>query len=744
MKRWFFLCISLLPVLLNAQLDFYRSNAIPVEFNSVVLDHPWAGGLNSSQWSTIDLNIDGVKDLFIYDRSSKQIHTFLKDPTTGDYNLTFDYTDAIPEVKDWVLIRDYNCDGQKDIFTYTPGGIRLYENTSESGILQFELRSSLLESLYDFGTDPYYSNIYVSSIDIPSIDDFDGDGDLDIHTFTLSGLTIEYHESFASDIGDCDSLTYELKNRCYGMLAEDAVSPSVYIGQDFIDGDFCTFNVPDPKSRSDEQEKDGVHSGSSICVFDYDGNGQKDLLLGDITAQDMALVLIDDRGSLQDSAIFLENGFPAVDTPVDMHVFHTAYFEDLDNDGVRDLLISPSNGTESEDRESSWFYKNTGTNDDVDVELVSTSFIQSDMLDNGTLSIPRIVDHNQDGLHDLILSNRGQYQQGGTFSVTFWLFENTGTAEQPQFDLITENYMGLNDLGLGDHLAPTFGDLDADGDLDMIIGDGTGEVHYFENTAAPGDALEFSSYVTFLNDAGGNLDLGGSLIPQLFDLNDDGLLDLIVGERNGNTNYLENIGSETVFEFELIEDSIGDINTDQNANLIGYSAPWLIRNETGGIEAFFGTETGDVYHVANVDPDPSSTWVITDSSSFNIFNGTRSCPVLADLNNDAKPDLLNGNKSGGIGLYMGGSVPSALEEFSRGNGVRLFPNPSSSSISIESITGKNLGELGLYSPGGRLIEKIDAQDESTILIDIQGLSQGLYFLSIQSAEKRSTISFIKE
>lgn len=743
MKQLFQLALFLLPLAGFSQMDFYRSNEIPVEMNGLDLPYAWAGGLNSSQWSTIDLNIDGVQDLFIYDRSSRQIHTFLKDPVTGAYSLTFAYTQNIPDVKDWVLLRDYNCDGQKDIFTYTPGGIKLYENTSANGILQFELRSSLIESYYDFGSDPYYSNIYVSAVDIPSIDDFDGDGDLDIHTFTLSGLTIEYHEGQSSDIGDCDSISYELRNRCYGMLAEDAVSPTVYIGQDFIDGEFCTFNVPDPKIKEEDFKKDGVHSGSSITVFDYDGNGQKDLLLGDITARDMTLALIDDRGALQDSAIALDNGFPSDDVPVDFHIFHTGYFEDLDNDGIKDLLVTPSNGTESEDKFSSWFYKNTGSNEDVDLQFMQQDFIQAEMLDNGTVSIPRLLDYNVDGLQDLLLTNRGKFEDGGIFHVTFWLFENVGSLLQPEFQLVSENYLGLNDLGLGDHLAPTFGDLDADGDDDMILGDGTGKVHYFENTASAGAEMEFSSYTTLLNSSGNIMDLGATLIPQLFDLNDDGLLDLIVGERNGNTNYLENMGSATAFDLVLVEDSIGDLNTDLNGNLIGYSAPWLIRNDQGGIEAFFGTEHGMTYHVENVDPDPSSTWLITDSTAFDIFNGIRSCPVLGDLNGDSEPELLNGNHSGGIGLYMGGTAPSSIQSVSWEQGLELFPNPSDGLITINSKTGDTLGHVEIFDLRGKLLLSESSELETSMTLDTDQLTSGMYLIKVRSDKGEAVLPFIK-
>ena len=71
-----------------------------------------------------------------------------------------------------------------DIFTSNLNGIRIYRNTStpEDG-LQFEEATKLLYSFQD----PNFINLETNATDIPSLDDIDGDGDLDILCFGMSG-----------------------------------------------------------------------------------------------------------------------------------------------------------------------------------------------------------------------------------------------------------------------------------------------------------------------------------------------------------------------------------------------------------------------------------------------------------------------------------------------------------------------------------------------------------------------------
>ena len=85
-------CLVLISIswTMSAQ-SFYRNANIDVtafgEFNA----DPWAGGLNSCQISTFDANLDGVKDLFIFDRNGGKISVYINtssEPGTYNYRYT--------------------------------------------------------------------------------------------------------------------------------------------------------------------------------------------------------------------------------------------------------------------------------------------------------------------------------------------------------------------------------------------------------------------------------------------------------------------------------------------------------------------------------------------------------------------------------------------------------------------------------------------------------------------------------
>ena len=125
MKRSHFIFIAfLLSLSLNAkaQLYFNRADSLKVFLtNGVQLKNPWAGGLNFLQVSDIDLNYDGIMDLFVFDRTGNKISTFINGGTahTVDYLFDASYVTKFPRLDSWALLRDYNCDGKMDIFSHT-------------------------------------------------------------------------------------------------------------------------------------------------------------------------------------------------------------------------------------------------------------------------------------------------------------------------------------------------------------------------------------------------------------------------------------------------------------------------------------------------------------------------------------------------------------------------------------------------------------------------------------------------
>ena len=117
----------------NAQLNFSRNDSFVVlNNNGDTLKNAWTGGFNSSQFSEIDLDLDGTMDLLAFDKADNRIATFINSgiPNQSSYKHAPEYISNFPELHDWVLLRDYNCDGKMDIFTYSSGGMSVYKNTS--------------------------------------------------------------------------------------------------------------------------------------------------------------------------------------------------------------------------------------------------------------------------------------------------------------------------------------------------------------------------------------------------------------------------------------------------------------------------------------------------------------------------------------------------------------------------------------------------------------------------------------
>ena len=89
----------------------------PVEIDGNTIGLAFAGGLNSPQFSQVDLNRDGRDDLFVFDRIGDVPMAFLKQ-ADGSYRFDESVLENFPAIESWVLLRDFNNNGAMDIFTY--------------------------------------------------------------------------------------------------------------------------------------------------------------------------------------------------------------------------------------------------------------------------------------------------------------------------------------------------------------------------------------------------------------------------------------------------------------------------------------------------------------------------------------------------------------------------------------------------------------------------------------------------
>ncbi|MBN8703571.1 MAG: VCBS repeat-containing protein [Bacteroidetes bacterium] len=711
-----------------AQPFFTRQDTIKVEENSIILKNAWAGGINSAQFSSIDLDLDGKKDLFIFDRSGNRITTYLNIGSIGvsNYKHAPQFQTKFPPLHDWALLVDYNCDGKEDIFTYSIAGFAVYENTSSlSSGLQFSLVKSQVKSK-QFNN---VLNLYVSSVDIPALVDVDSDGDIDVLTFQLAGSYVEYHKNLSKELyGSCDSLAFELRNNCWGYFSENPFNNNVQLN------DTCSFNVLAPEKNyvpTSDFLQQVQHAGSSLLALDLDGDNDKELIIGDISFKN--LVMLTNGGTSSGAKMIAQQPtFPTNSVAVNLSVFPTGYSVDIDNDNLNDLIVTPSAPNISENFKSVWLYKNIGTSNNTAFSHLQDNFLQDGMIDAGENAHPATFDYNADNLQDLVIGNYGYFQQSGGFQSTLTLYENTGTATNPKFNLITRDYASIGAYNfLSIH--PTFGDIDGDGDTDMLIGESTGKLNLFTNTAGASNPASF-----VLSQANyQSIDVGSNATPQLVDANEDGLLDLVIGELGGNLNYYENIGSTSVATFSLVSQNFGNVKVNKPiTTIVGSSTPFLFK-QSNTFKLFVGSEYGSIYVYDNISNNLSGTFNIIDSMYLDIWESPKSAPFLNDLNNDNYLDLLLGTNTGGVALYMGG-VNTTVESSKALPTKSFIVYPT---IAENEVTIKQIGicssntEIELLTITGVSLQKIKINCNETVNLNLSNFSCGIYFFRNNSLSR---------
>lgn len=712
---------------------------------------PWAGGLNNAQFSNIDMDFDGRMDLFAFDRSEDQVRIFLSKLMNGQnvFVEAPEFRSVFPnDLRYRAALVDYNDDGLPDIFTYGIGGVKVYKNIGSSTQgHNWVLEKDILRSWQG----QVNAILYVSSADIPSYTDVDGDGDVDILTFHIGGDRLEYHKNQSMELyGIPDSLHYELKNECWGNFRESTTDNSISLNNNIFPCGTAGGSVPNPEFVLSDEEifawensRDERHAGSTVLALDFNNNGVMDLVLGDIAHPNLVQLMNGGTApNTNSSMVSLDNFFPSNSTPASVTLFPTAFFVDADHDNVKDLVVTPNAKIVSENMNSVWRYRNTGTNQQPNFVFQENNFLQNQMIDVGSGSIPVLVDVNGDGLKDLLVANYYNYKAVLDKESRLAYYRNTGTAESPVYTFVSHNLFNLPSYGLGLRIVPAFGDLDGDGDMDMVLGTENGRVHLFTNAAGAGNNMVFSTQTFNLQDEDGTIiNVGSFAAPCLVDINRDGLLDLVIGNKNGVLHYYENTGNATNPSFKIVNTQLGGILADPNSP-DGFIVPHFVDwNSTWHL--FAGLRNGKMLYATGIEENllPGTVFPTILPEYLNFSVQAYSAFWVEDVNNNGRFELFTGTDLGGMELFEHDPNSNvSLENFPEFDAVEVFPNPFQNSFTISKLTAKS--SIQICDALGKVVFSQNCETE-TLVVELGGLDAGVYFLLVESQGLKQCLKLIK-
>lgn len=729
-------CFFLLSVPLAAvgQFTYTLDQTIPVQdLQGENLTLAWAGGLNAAQFNTMDLNADGEDDLILYDRMANKVITFIA--FEGQWVAAPEYEELFPDgVYNWLLLRDYNCDGRKDIFTGDVLGMKVYTNTTSTPeALSWE------QFLFETGFDGPKSNVLLTKNpatdikvnlqlqfdDLPAISDVDGDGDLDILNIQYAGHTVEFHQNMRVENGlPCDSLEYVRVTRSWGNFRECSCGVFAFNGED------CQ---PNPGGRTEHA------GGKSLLALDLNGDQVQDLVFSE--AECTRLFSLTNSGTTTSPEINNFSAFPP-SKPVNLVLFPAAYYEDVDMDGNRDIIATPNIFSKeflnSDLDRSTWFYKNTGTTANPVFTFMQENFLQDQMIDIGDNAVPAFIDFDGDGDFDMLISSHSSEE----FTSAVAFYENTGTASAPAFKLVDDDYLGFSDSRFF-NVKIQFADINSDQTRDLIF-----SATQFENN---------ETHLYFLNNQSqSSLNFNGSSVQQLdfsltssenvyvVDINADGLPDLLVGRSEGNLEYWKNNGVAGAPAFVLEDETyLGLEASPLRQNLTAAAADL---DADGKVDLVLGDQTGQLsivtdFRNSNATSEDFEREIVFNASlsGYTMKNlGGRTWPVIVNLFNSNKPAIVVGNILGGVHVLRhdeGKSLPETPE-------VHIYPNPATRN-DVLHVRADRQGTAEIISVLGQQLGKAFTLSANEVhRYTLPPLAAGLYLLKFTSNGKSNTQRFV--
>ncbi len=583
--------LTALVTISTSAADFRKEvGGIEVIADGAPLAIPFYGGVNIPKPRLLDYDGDGLLDLFIVDQDGRLAYLRNVGSPTQPTWDPVSWRFADLDVGTWAILADIDADGDFDLFC-----------DSRSSGAAFYRNESIGQTLDFRLEDTAFGGFNTEFNNTPAFVDLDGDNDLDF----FYGNTGGFLEFYRND-GDSATPSFSFITGFYD---------SVYAFPGGLGG-------PAPGLAT------GVEHGfSNISFADIDADRDLDLFWGDLF--NFSLYFFPNLGDTTESALQLQSESYM---PSPTQGFNHATFGDLDGDNDLDLLIGVAVAA---DINALRRYINIGDSTFAEFEEIDLNLL--DQIDLGSSAVPTAGDIDGDGDHDILI---------GAMNGQLTFMENTGSPVTPQFVLGDGTWQGISP---GSNAAPVWIDLDHDNDLDLIVGYVSGRIAWYRNDGTPRNPV-MTEVTTSLAD----IKVDQLALPQLADLNGDGLVDLLVGEFdfNGlaNLRLYANTGDSANPVFSEITRSLLPIDTRRQT--VPSLTDW---DNDGRIDLILGTDQPGLMLYRNVADSgnwPDSTTLLPQPDTIAAFDDGRQLTVLMlDIDDDGDRDLLVGEQEGGLNFH---------------------------------------------------------------------------------------------
>jgi hypothetical protein len=530
---------------------------------------PFLGGFEHPRPQLLDIDGDGTTDLFIQEESG-QLELFQR--RAGGWQLTTERFQDI-DIGEWYRFVDLDGDGLSDLFTESPlSNVRFYRNVGTRTAPRFAVAADTVKDIQG-------AAIYADRQNIAQFADIDCNGKLDMLLGRVDGTITRY---------ELEGLDSRHAPR-FRLITERF-------------GDIQIIGTRQPS----------LHGANTMAVFDIDHDGDQDILWGDFF--EPGLLWLRNQGSCAEPDFHTDRiAFPPTQ-PIETSGYNAPAFGDLDGDARADLVVGVLGGAFNPVKTSTANLYEIDQTSPGSWKLVTTHML--DQIDLGTESIPAFADIDGDGDLDLVVGTKIEPQNPRTGGL-YW-FENVGTRTAPSLQL-----RGHLQVLPAFHQAPVLGDLDGDGLPDLVIGQFQDAVAWYRNSGASGP-----SRFVLVDSVLVRLPRGSNGVPELYDVDRDGDLDLFIGDASGRIAFFKNDGTARAPHFALVSDDYAGRRAGRRV------VPRFVDlNGDGGAEIVAGTEQGG------------------RDSTLGVVLPSYAAPAFADLTGSGAKDLFIGNEGGGVFYY---------------------------------------------------------------------------------------------